>query len=376
MIADRPDPDALLRQVRAEEDRTRRGSLKIFFGYAAGVGKTYAMLEAAQRAALAGRDLVVGYVEPHGRRETEVLLEGLEAIPTRSVEYRGVQLREFDLDAAVARQPEVILVDELAHTNAEGSRHARRWQDVEELLEAGIHVWTTLNVQHIDSLNDVIGRIVGVTVRETVPDAIFDGADDLELVDLTPEDLLDRLKAGRVYAPDQARAGAPELLPAVEPRRPPRVLAPSGRAAGPYRRGIGPAGAVPPWETLADRRAVAGLRRPRPEHRSGDPDRQADGRRARCPLARRVGRPGGQGGQRPYQGADRRSLPPGRTPRRRDRQRWPGEGVAATLLEYAPSPERDQDPRRQDRGTPLAALSLRHDRRMSWSNGAATSTFT
>ncbi len=203
-MRERPDPDALLEQVQAEEAKAGRGSLKIFFGYAAGVGKTYAMLEAARRVAATGREVVVGYVEPHGRPETEALLEGLETLPVRSMPYRGVTLREFDVDAALAREPELILVDELAHTNAEGCRHAKRWQDVEELLEAGIPVWTTLNVQHIDSLNDAISQITGVTVRETVPDRIFDMADDLELVDLTPEELIERLKAGKVYLPDQA----------------------------------------------------------------------------------------------------------------------------------------------------------------------------
>lgn len=200
----RPDPDALLERVRREEAVGRKGSLKIFFGYAAGVGKTYAMLKAARRAADSGRDLVAGYVEPHGRPETESLLGGLEVLPIRHVEYRGVALREFDVDAALARKPDLILVDELAHTNAEGCRHAKRWQDVEELLEAGINVWTTLNVQHIDSLNDVIGRVTGVTVQETVPDRVFDLADDLELVDVSPQELLDRLRAGKVYVPDQA----------------------------------------------------------------------------------------------------------------------------------------------------------------------------
>jgi two-component system, OmpR family, sensor histidine kinase KdpD len=204
MIDQRPDPDALLKQVQAEEARHGRGAIKVFFGYAAGVGKTYAMLEAARRAAAAGREVVVGYVEPHGRPETQVLLEGLETIPPRPVEYRGVTLWEFDVDAALARLPDLILVDELAHTNAEGSRHTKRWQDVEELLEAGINVWTTLNVQHIDSLNDVIGSVTGVTVRETVPDRVFDQADDLELVDITPEELIGRLRAGKVYIPEQA----------------------------------------------------------------------------------------------------------------------------------------------------------------------------
>ena len=204
MADERPNPDELLARVQAEESESRRGKLKIFFGYAAGVGKTYAMLEAAQRERAAGVDIVVGYVEPHGRAETEALLQGLEAIPPREIPYRGVTLREFDLDAALARRPELILVDELAHTNAEGSRHAKRWQDVEELLEAGIDVWTTLNVQHIESLNDVIAQITGVVVRETLPDAVLERADEIELIDLTPEELMIRLQAGKVYLPSQA----------------------------------------------------------------------------------------------------------------------------------------------------------------------------
>jgi len=204
MPGTRPDPDALLAQVQAEEAQAKRGSLRIFFGYAAGVGKTFSMLENAQRARAEGREVVVGYVEPHGRPETEALLEGLEILPVQEIEYRGMRLREFDVDAALARHPEILLVDELAHTNAEGSRHAKRWQDVEELLQAGIHVWTTLNVQHIESLNDVIGQVTGVRVRETVPDRVFDSANDLEFVDISPEDLLVRLQAGKVYIPRQA----------------------------------------------------------------------------------------------------------------------------------------------------------------------------
>src|SRR5215471_11493367 len=158
----RPNPDELLARMKAEESRAGRGKLKIFFGYAAGVGKTYAMLEAARREKAEGVDVVVGYVEPHGRPETEALLQGLESLPPRPVPYHGVTLKEFDLDAALARHPRLILVDELAHTNAEGLRHAKRWQDVEELLEAGIDVFTTLNVQHLESLNDVIAQITGV----------------------------------------------------------------------------------------------------------------------------------------------------------------------------------------------------------------------
>ncbi|MEQ8787088.1 MAG: sensor histidine kinase KdpD [Pirellulaceae bacterium] len=205
MTDQRPNPDELLAHVQAEEAQQKRGSLKIFFGYAAGVGKTYSMLENARHAQAENREVVVGYVEPHGRPETEALLEGLELLPVQQIEYRGVKLREFDVDAALARHPDLILVDELAHTNAEGCRHQKRWQDVVELLEAGLNVWTTLNVQHIDSLNDVIGQITGVVVRETVPDHIFDVANDLELVDITPEELLVRLQAGKVYIPEQAQ---------------------------------------------------------------------------------------------------------------------------------------------------------------------------
>lgn len=204
MSTERPNPDELLARVQAEETDARRGKLKIFFGYVAGVGKTYAMLEAAQRERAAGVDVVVGYVEPHGRPETEVLLKGIETLPVRLVPYRGVTLREFDLDAALARRPALILVDELAHTNAEGSRHAKRWQDVGELLEAGCDVWTTLNVQHVESLNDVIAQITGVVVHETLPDSVLERADDIELVDLTPEELIDRLRKGKVYVPQQA----------------------------------------------------------------------------------------------------------------------------------------------------------------------------
>lgn len=204
MSSERPSPDELLARVQADEARRRRGKLMVFFGYAAGVGKTYAMLEAARREQAAGVDVVVGYVEPHGRPETEALLTGLEVLPPRLVPYRGITLREFDLDAALARRPQLLLVDELAHTNAEGLRHAKRWQDVEELRAAGIDVWTTLNVQHVESLNDVIAQITGVAVRETLPDAVLERADDIELVDLTPEELMERLQEGKVYVPQQA----------------------------------------------------------------------------------------------------------------------------------------------------------------------------
>lgn len=200
----RPDPDALLARVKAEESREARGRLRIFFGMAPGVGKTYAMLEAARKIAREGMDVVVGYIEPHVRTETQALVLGLDVLPRRTISYRGKTLLEFDLEAALARKPRVILVDELAHTNAEGSTHAKRWQDVEDLLSAGIDVYTTLNVQHLESLNDVVAQVTTVPVRETVPDQIFEQADEVELVDLAPDDLIERLREGRVYMPAQA----------------------------------------------------------------------------------------------------------------------------------------------------------------------------
>ncbi|HEY6239728.1 MAG TPA: sensor histidine kinase KdpD [Burkholderiales bacterium] len=206
MAEQRPDPDALLARIQREEAKRRRGHLKVFFGAAAGVGKTYAMLLAARGKRGEGVDAVVGIVETHKRADTAALLEGLETLPPRTVEYRGAQLREFDLDAALRRRPALIIVDELAHSNAPGSRHPKRWNDVEELLDAGIDVYTALNVQHLESLNDVVGGITGVRVQETVPDTAFDKADEVELVDLPPDELLERLKEGKVYMPQQAKA--------------------------------------------------------------------------------------------------------------------------------------------------------------------------
>ena len=203
MSESRPNPDALLKRVQAEESRQLQGKLKIFFGANPGVGKTYAMLEAAREQRRDGVDVVIGVVETHGRAETEALVEGLELLPRRAVDYRGTVLQEFDLDAALARRPTVILIDELAHTNAPGLRHAKRWQDVQELLKAGITVYTTVNVQHLESLNDIVTQITGVRVRETVPDSILERADDVELIDLPPDDLLQRLKDGKVYVPEQ-----------------------------------------------------------------------------------------------------------------------------------------------------------------------------
>jgi two-component system sensor histidine kinase KdpD len=201
----RPDPESLLLRARAEEARKSRARLKIFFGYAPGIGKTYTMLEFARRLKAEGVDVVVGCVETHSRPETAALLEGLEVLPRREVSYRGTRLLEFDLDRALARKPAVLLLDELAHTNAPDGRHPKRWQDALELLDAGIDVHTTLNVQHVESLNDVIEQITFVRVRETVPDAVLERADEIELVDLPPEELLERLREGKVYLPEEAR---------------------------------------------------------------------------------------------------------------------------------------------------------------------------
>src|SRR5580704_6764324 len=198
----RPSPEALLEAARREESRA--GKLRIFVGAAPGVGKTYEMLQQARARKKDGYDIVVGIVETHGRRETEALLEGLEVIPRRRLEYKGQWLEEMDLDAILARHPQIVLVDELAHTNAPGSRHPKRYLDVEELLSRGIRVYTTVNIQHIESLNDVVAQITHVRVRETVPDSVFDRADAVELVDITPDDLIDRLKEGKVYVPKQA----------------------------------------------------------------------------------------------------------------------------------------------------------------------------
>lgn len=202
--ASRPDPDALLARVRAEEAAAARGRLTVFFGAAPGVGKTYAMLESARARQAEGVDVVVGVVETHGRKETQSLLDGLEVLPLQDVPYRSVTLREFDLDAALARRPRLILMDELAHTNAPGARHPKRWQDVQELLSAGIDVYTTVNVQHLESLNDVVSQITGVIVRETVPDSVVEQADEVKLIDLPVDDLLQRLREGKVYLPQNA----------------------------------------------------------------------------------------------------------------------------------------------------------------------------
>lgn len=200
----RPSPEAMLKLAQAEEAQADRGRLKIFLGYAAGVGKTFSMLSAARQRKREGRDVVAAYVESHGRAETDALLEGLEAIPKLRLEYQGVPLFELDLDTILKRLPQIALVDELAHTNAPGSRHEKRWQDVQELLTAGIDVYTTVNVQHFESLNDVVERITGVVVRETVPDLLLDLAAEIQLVDIPPDELLERLGEGKIYIPEQA----------------------------------------------------------------------------------------------------------------------------------------------------------------------------
>ena len=206
----RPSPDALL-ELAAKE---KRGRLKIFIGAAPGVGKTYAMLSGAQRLKGEGRDVVIGVVETHGRPETAALLSDLEVLPRKTITYRGHALLEFDLDAALARKPQLIIVDELAHTNAPESRHPKRYQDVEELLDAGINVWTALNIQHIESLSDVVSTITGVKVRELVPDTVVEDAADVVMVDITPDELIQRLKEGKVYLPDNARRAADNFLQA------------------------------------------------------------------------------------------------------------------------------------------------------------------
>jgi two-component system sensor histidine kinase KdpD len=200
----RPDPDELLVRVQAQERQEAHGKLQIFLGYAAGVGKTYAMLEAARQRKAQGVDVVVGYVETHGRAETDALLKGLEIIPRLHTEYRQTTVTEMDVDAVLARRPQLALVDEFAHTNAPGARHPKRYHDVHELLEAGIDVYTTLNIQHLESLNDAVAQITGIVVRETIPDRVLDEAAEIKLVDLPPDELIQRLKEGKVYVPDAA----------------------------------------------------------------------------------------------------------------------------------------------------------------------------
>src|SRR5438270_4764761 len=206
--SERPDPDALLARVKAEESAATRGKLKIFFGMSPGVGKTFAMLQAARQKQAEGREVVVGIVETHGRKETEALLEGMPIMPRAQIDYRGTTLTEMDLDAILAWHPGLAVADELAHTNAPGSRHPKRYQDVLELLDAGVNVYTTLNVQHLGSRSDTVRQITGAPVSETVPDSVVDLADEIVLVDLTPEQLLSRLAEGKVYLGERAEWAA------------------------------------------------------------------------------------------------------------------------------------------------------------------------
>ncbi len=201
----RPDPNDILAHIQASEQQKARGKLKIFLGYAAGVGKTYAMLEAAHQRRAEGVDVIVGYVETHGRVETEAMLVGMEQIPPRAIEYRQVAMKEMDLDAILVRRPQLVLVDELAHANAPGAIHPKRYQDIQHLLSAGIDVYTTLNIQHLESVSDVVNQVVGVEVRERVPDSVIDSSTEIELIDLPPDELLQRLRDGKVYTPPQAQ---------------------------------------------------------------------------------------------------------------------------------------------------------------------------
>jgi two-component system sensor histidine kinase KdpD len=200
----RPNPDELLKKIEDQERRQSRGKVKVFLGYSAGVGKTYTMLEEAHHQKEKGVDIVVACVESHGRKETEELLNGLESLPLKETEYKGIKIKEMDLDLVITRHPQLVLVDELAHTNAPGSRHFKRYQDVEELLDAGIDVFTTLNVQHLESMNDAVAQISGIRVKETIPDSVLDDANDIKIVDLPPKELIQRFKEGKVYVPDHA----------------------------------------------------------------------------------------------------------------------------------------------------------------------------
>ncbi len=204
-LDNRPNPDELLASLMNEEEKSKRGKLKIFFGMCAGVGKTYTMLQTAHAEKLKGSDIIIGYIETHNRKETEELVEGLELIPRKIHEYKSTPVHEMDLDAIIARKPQIVLVDELAHTNAPGSRHAKRYQDVQEILENGINVYTTLNVQHLESRSDTVAQITGIIIRETLPDEIFENADEVEVVDLVPDELLQRLSEGKIYTPERSR---------------------------------------------------------------------------------------------------------------------------------------------------------------------------
>src|SRR4030042_227283 len=201
----RPNPDELLASLMNEEEKSKRGKLKIFFGMCAGVGKTYTMLQTARIDKSKGEDVIIGYIETHNRQETVALVEGLEIIPRKKIEYKGIWLEEMDLDSIISRKPKIVLVDELAHSNAPGSRHLKRYQDVQELLDNGINIYTTLNVQHLESRTDTVSQITGIIVRESVPDEIFEKSDEIELVDITPDELLERLSEGKVYTAENSK---------------------------------------------------------------------------------------------------------------------------------------------------------------------------
>ena len=201
---DRPDPEQILETIEREEEKKKQGRLRIFFGYAAGVGKTYSMLKSARKRLEEGVDVVIGYLEPHARPETMALAEGMEKIPVKEISYNNIHLKEMDVDAILLRGPGLVLVDEYAHTNVEGSRHKKRYQDVEEILSAGIDVYTTVNVQHIESLCDIVASITGIIVRKRIPDHAFDRADEVKLVDIEPETLITRLEEGKIYRSEQA----------------------------------------------------------------------------------------------------------------------------------------------------------------------------
>ncbi|MCX6327926.1 MAG: sensor histidine kinase KdpD, partial [Bacteroidia bacterium] len=200
----RPDPDELLASIKLEEDQSKKGKLKIFFGMCAGVGKTFSMLESAHIDKSNGKDTVIGYVETHNRPDTNELLKGFEIIPRKIVEYKGTKLEDTDIEAVITRKPDIVLIDELAHTNVPGSRHIKRYQDILDILDMGIDVYTTLNVQHLESRSDTVSQITGIVVRETVPDEIFEKADEVELVDITPDVLLQRFADGKVYTPERS----------------------------------------------------------------------------------------------------------------------------------------------------------------------------
>jgi two-component system sensor histidine kinase KdpD len=212
----RPDPEQLLRQVKEESKHSHRGKLKIFFGACAGSGKTYAMLSSAQEKLKENFNVVAGIIETHGRTETLKLLEGLPRLPLRQIQYQGITIKELDLDAAIERKPHILLVDELAHTNAIGSRHPKRWQDVQEILESGIDVYTTVNVQHLESLNDIVANLTGIKVKETIPDSIFDNADEIVLVDVPSEVIIERLNDGKVYLGEFAKQRAAQHFFKIE----------------------------------------------------------------------------------------------------------------------------------------------------------------